>query len=288
MTSTSTATHPNALNSRVGQNLKTWYAARAAMPGTTPEFLSTATALAFGSAPTVSLKTSRNGGSSAHLRRGWADKMIDSASLVLADQLGAGAAQASARAFDIANRMMGLGCSLQRVGSAKDKQASTRAATNVNKFVACVEFDSCQDTQLIFAQMARVALRGASNSTHLALHASYGKLNGYRGTHMMVSIDELLGADLRVDSVMDARGASVHVYATIDGARFDLVSFKRKGGDGPSERYPDQLQATLLTRGARAAGSKMASTVSRRVTSRSILETLPMSLRALSAPSVEA
>lgn len=272
---TSISNHPNASNSRVGHNLKTWYAQRAAMPGSTPEFLQTATTLVFGAIPTVALKTMRNGGSSSHLRRAWADKMIDASCSSLSGKLAATPAAAAERAFDIANRMMGLGRSSRRVGPAKDKGVATRAATNVEKFIACVEFDSCPDTQAIFADMARAALRGAAHSTHLALHASYGRLNGYRGNHMMVSIDELLGADLRVDSVMDARGAAVHVYSTIDGLRHDLVSFKRKGGDGPSERYPDQLQATLLTRGARAAGSKMASTVSRRVTSRSVADTLP-------------
>lgn len=272
---TSTPRHPNANNSRVAHNFKNWYAARSAIPGSTPEFLQTAAAGLFGSAPTVALKTMRNGGSSAHLRRAWADKMIDASCAKLDGKLSLSPARASERAFDIANRMMGLGRSARRVGSAKDKGAAIRSATNVDKFIACVEFDACPDTQAIFADMARSALRGASHSTHLALHASYGRLNGYRGHHMMVRIDELLGADLRVDSVMDARGAAIHVYATIDGLRHDLVSFKRKGGDGPAERYPDQLQATLLTRGARAAGSKMASTVTRRVTSRSVAETVP-------------
>lgn len=267
-------------NSRIGSNHKRWFTQRAGICGTTPHFLSTTAELLHGAPPVIALKTMGRGGSSTQLSRGWADQMISQAAQAIADSLISPAPLAAERAFDVAARIMGLGRKNDRVGSGKIVTTPSTAGPRLSKFVACLELDACLDTKKIFIELARAALRGTHSASHLGLHASYGRENGYRGTHMLLNINDLMRADLQVESSFDERGASIHVFATIDGSRHNLVSFKRKGGDGPSERYADQMQVTLLTRGTLAAGAKIHSTISRRDTGRSVVDSITAPLLA--------
>lgn len=259
-------------NTRLGNNHKAWFNHHATTEGTPAHWLASAAETQLGQTPTIALKTMRKGGSSSHLRRGWADELCNCA----APAAGADAAQASA-AFDILARMMGLSNKTARVGSGAE--AKPRAEHNVAQFLACCEFDSSPSAQRIAIAIARLALAGKDGkSTHLGIHSGYGSGNGYRGTHLMLNIDDLMAEDVRAESRVDGHGTSVHIYREIAGVRRDLVSLKRKGGDGPSERYPDQLQATLLSRGAIKAGRSLASTAARKDTGRAIHLTVPAEL----------
>jgi hypothetical protein len=209
----------------------------------------------------------RGKGSSSQLARGWGQSMIAQARA---------SEEAKSSAFDIASRMMGLGVRSERVGP--HKKAPVRAQPGVAQFLACAEFDASSEAQDIFVQLARKAL--AAKGTHLAMHASYGPANGYRGTHVLADLAELSACEFRAESRFDARGASIHVYADVDGARRDLVSFKRKGGDGPSESQPDHLQATLLIAGAWKSAKALPGTATLANTGRSVKTKLPAALAA--------
>lgn len=253
------AIHANASNRRAGSNHKRWFASNIASEGSLAHWLASNASEPL-AASSANLKTMRRGGSSSQLARGWADRMAEAA---CPDK------EAAARAVSIARRMMGLGLASERVGPGR-LAAAARQAHTVSQFVACAEFDSCEASQKIFCEMALRALRGASGATHLCLHSGYGQANGYRGSHLMASIADLAAGGLRAESRTSMRGASIHVFCEVAGQRHDLVSFKRKGGDGPSEPAPDQLQATLLARGALRAAAALPSTAILRDTGRSL------------------
>lgn len=257
-------THANATNARAGSNHKNWYASRMATPGTTPHFIAASAGSSVSSAR-VGLTTMIGKGSTSQLARGWGQAMIEQTSA---------RTEAKERAFDIAERMMGLGRRAERVGARKKSPARPRLG--IAQFLACAEFDACPETQDIFVQLARKAL--SSKGTHLAMHASYGRANGYRGTHVVADLEELCAQGLRAESRFGARGASIHVYSELDGIRRDLVSFKRKGGDGPSESQPDHLQATLLIAGAWNGAKKLPGTAILTNTGRSITKKHPSAL----------
>lgn len=259
-------------NRRAGSNHRAWFDRQLATPGSIPHFLSSTAALMDGALPTVNLSTMRGGGSCAQLSRGWGDETILGAARCSAAQLVSAPEAAAARAFDIARRVMGLGRKAERVGPGATNLAPAEAPERSARFLACMEFDLDADSQAIFCHLALSALRGKAGASHLGLHSGYGRENGYRGTHLLASIDELARGGLRAQSRYEGRGAAIHVQALVDGAWTPLVSFKRKGGASPSEPYPDHMQIALLARGARAAASKLSGSVSRRDTGRSVVD----------------
>lgn len=259
-------------NRRIGSNHRTWFNRQSSTPGTIPHFLASTAALIDGTAPKVNLSTAQAGGSCSQLSRGWADDMILTAAQSMSTVLGAAPEVAAARAFDLARRVMGLGRKADRVGSGSTTAQPAQAPESTARFDACMEFDRDLDAQAIFCNMALAALRGKSGATHLGLHFGYGRDNGYRGTHQLTSINELARCGLRAESRFEGRGATIRVCVEVDGAWIALVSFKRKGGAGPSERYPDHMQAALLSRGARATATKLSGSVSCRDTGRSVVD----------------
>lgn len=266
MTTNPTA-HANARNSRIGRNHQQWFSRRAGIVGTAAHWLRETAAALCSSTPAFSFKTARKGGASSHLSRGWADVLIARA----ASSLPLIPKASTARALSLVCSMMGLGAKTSRTGPARDTAPVARPRVDLARFLACSEFDGDESAQALFIQMARNALAGSGQSTHLALHSGYGQLNnGYRGEHFIINIADLLSSSLRAETCLDGQGVSIHVFTEINDERFDLVSFKRKGGDGPSEPYPDQIQATLLMRGAIKAARVLSSTVIRHDTGRRV------------------
>jgi hypothetical protein len=254
--------HSNALNSHISAQHKQWFFEREHLPDTTPHFLSMTASAYSQQTPVVALTSMRGKGSSSQLARGWADIMVSQTQAPLEDQV---------RALNIASRMMGLGVRSHRIGL--KKSPPVRARSGIQQFMACMEFDSCSQSQNIFIQMARKALH--HKGTHLVMHASYGRLNGYRGTHLLANLHELTSCEFQAESRIDARGASIHVYTDIHGTRRDLVTFKRKGGDGPSESQPDHLQISLLMSGVWKTAHDLPGTACLKNTGRSLTTQLP-------------
>ena len=262
-----TTVHANASNSRFGANHKQWFASNSFQPDTHANFLiTTANASREDGEAKIGLSTFKNGGSTTQLSRVWGDDALalTAKSMALPKEIGE-------RAFSIASRMLGL-------GKAGSEQPAARAGSTAERFLACAEFDADFFAQGLFVELARKALR-SKGDTHLCLHLGYGRANAYRGTHLMIDIDSLLSnARLSASSRIDGRGSSIHVTAEIEGQKFDVLSFKRKGGEGPSENRADQLQATLLVRGATKAAQALDSTATLLDTGRRIVHTLPAAL----------
>ena len=262
----------NALNTRQALNHRQWFDARSEHEGSSAHWLAQAAAGASEQPARIGLMSLRRM-STSQLSRGWGDLSIAET----AESIGQEAS--SANAFSIASRMLGLGRRCERVGALGAEPVLAPAADSIGRLLAMAEFDNNEPAQAIFVQMARAALR--SKGTHLCIHSGYGPRNGYRGAHALIDLGELAGAKLTARSSSESgKGAAIHVGADFGGRRIELVSFKRKGGDGPSEKYGDHLQATLLAKGAVAAASTLAGTATLVDTGRAIHLSLPAALAA--------
>lgn len=185
-------------------------------------------------------KSAKSKGSSAQVGRGWASDKAK-----------------NPQAAELLTQFLGLGAKNARVGAkgsepaVRDIEASRQAqeAINANADIqaACVK--------IAMGELARANGRSGSDANILHIHSGQGDTNGMRGKHRFASTKHLaeLASQCEAKAVSNGRGSSVKIlFKQKDAKPVSVLTLKRKGGGGDSEKYPDHLQIMGQMRGLKA------------------------------------